>query len=45
MVVERVLGTEDNPDIIETGSEIEVIPEQTREEAIQAAASILVSEE
>jgi len=45
MVVERVLGTEDNPDIIETGSEIEVIPEQTREEAIQEAASILVSEE
>ena len=45
MVVERVLGTEDDPDIIETGSEIEVIPEQTREEAIQEAASILVSEE
>ena len=45
MAVERVLGTENDPDIVETGSEIEVIPEQTREEAISNAASILVSEE
>ena len=45
MAVERVLGTENDPDIIETGSEIEVIPEQTREEQISEAANILVSEE
>ena len=45
MAVERVLGTEDNPDIVETGSSIEVIPERSREEAIQEAANILVSED
>ena len=30
MVVERKLGTEDDPDIIESGNSIEVIPEKTR---------------
>jgi hypothetical protein len=43
MVVEKRLGTEDNPDIVESGNSIEVIPEQTRQEAIREAASILVA--
>ena len=45
MVVERKLGTEDDPDIIESGNSIEVIPEKTRQEAIQEAASILVADD
>ena len=45
MAVERVLGTEDNPDIVETGGSIEVIPEKSREEALQEAVSIFVSED
>tara|TARA_R110000796_G_scaffold239705_1_gene360466 strand:+ start:3099 stop:5591 length:2493 start_codon:yes stop_codon:yes gene_type:complete len=45
MAVERVLGTENDPDIIEFGSEMEITPEQTREEQISEAANILVSEE
>ena len=43
MAVERVLGTENDPDIIETGSEIEVVPDKTREEELLEAASIVVS--
>jgi len=45
MAVERVLGTENNPDIIETGSEMEIIPDQSREEQINEAANILITEE
>ena len=43
MVVERKLGTENDPDIIESGSSIEIIPEQSRQEAIEEALSIVVS--
>ena len=45
MAVERVLGTENDPDIIETGSEMEIIPDQSREEQINEAANILITEE
>jgi hypothetical protein len=43
MVVERKLGTENDPDIIESGSSIEIIPEQSRQEALEEALSIVVS--
>ena len=43
MVVERKLGTENDPDIIESGSSIEIIPEQSRQEALKEALSIVVS--
>ena len=43
MVVERKLGTENDPDIIESGSSIEIIPEQSRQEALEQALSIVVS--
>jgi len=42
MAVERVLGTENNPDIIESGSAVEIIPEQSRSEAISESDNILV---
>ena len=42
MAVERVLGTENNPDIIESGSSVEIIPEQSRSEAINDADNIMV---
>ncbi len=45
MVIEKKLGTEDNPDIIETSRSVEVIPEKTRQEEIRDAANILVTEE
>jgi len=43
MVVERKLGTENDPDIIESGASIEIIPEQSRQEALEEALSIVVS--
>ena len=45
MVIEKKLGTEDNPDIIESSRSVEVIPEKTRQEQIRDAANILVTEE
>ena len=42
MAVERVLGTENNPDIIESGSAVEIIPEQSRSDAISESDNILV---
>ena len=45
MVIEKKLGTEDNPDIIESSRSVEVIPEKTRQEQIKEAANILVTEE
>tara|TARA_R110000764_G_scaffold7860_1_gene27252 strand:+ start:1059 stop:3554 length:2496 start_codon:yes stop_codon:yes gene_type:complete len=42
MAVERVLGTENDPDIIESGSSVEIIPEQSRSEAINDADNIMV---
>ena len=43
MAVERVLGTENDPDVIEQGSEIEVIPEKTRQEELDEAIQVVVS--
>ena len=43
MAVERKLGTENDPDIIESGSMIEIVPEQTRQEALEEAMTIVVS--
>ena len=45
MAVERVLGTENNPDIIESGSAVEIIPEQSRSEAISESDNILVMDD
>jgi len=45
MVIEKKLGTEDNPDIVESSRSVEVIPERTRQEEIRDAANILVTEE
>ena len=43
MAIERRLGTEENPDIIDQGSAVEIIPEQSRSDQIQEAAQISVS--
>jgi|TARA_R110002020_G_scaffold201316_1_gene403900 hypothetical protein len=45
MAIERRLGTEENPDIIDQGSAVEIIPEQSRSDQIQEAAQILVNEQ
>jgi hypothetical protein len=45
MAIERKLGTENDPDIIETSNTVEVIPEKTRQEQIREATNILVTEE
>ena len=46
MAIEKSgLGTEDNPDIMPTGSAMEVEPEMTRNDEIRNAAQILVTEE
>ena len=45
MAIDKALGTENNPDIIDQNRAIEVIPEQTRQEQISDAAQILVNEE
>ena len=42
MAVERVLGTENDPDIIESGSSVEIIPEQSRSDAINDEDNIMV---
>ena len=42
MAVERVLGTENDPDIIESGSAVEIIPEQSRSEAISESDNVVV---
>ena len=44
MAVDKVLGTEDNPDILEHGSAVEVEVEPSRQELISDAAQVLVSE-
>ena len=43
MAVERVLGTENDPDVLEQGSEIEVVPEKTRQEELDEAIQVVVS--
>ena len=45
MAIDKALGTENNPDIIDQNRAIEVIPEQSRQEQISDAAQILVNEE
>ena len=45
MAIERILGTENDPNVSETGSAVEVIPEESRSDQIKNAAEILVSEE
>ena len=45
MVVENKLGTETDPDIIETGGSIEVIPEKSRQEQLDEAMAVLVTDE
>ena len=45
MAIDKALGTENDPDIIDQNRAIEVIPEQTRQEQISDAAQILVNEE
>ena len=41
----KPLGTEDDPNVVDTGNIIEIIPEPTREDQIREAAQILVTEE
>jgi len=45
MAIERRLGTEDNPDVLDTGSEVEVFVEPTEQDQIKNAAQILVTEQ
>ena len=45
MAIDKPLGTENDPDVKETGSAVEVLPEESRADQIQNAAQILVSEE
>ena len=45
MAVDKQLGTEDNPDIMEQGSAVVVETEPTRQELITDAAQILVNED
>ena len=45
MAIEKMLGTEGDPDIIHLSKQITVTPELSREDMIREAAQILVSEE
>ena len=45
MAVERLLGTQDDPDVIPLSREVEVEPDPSREDMIRDAAQILVDEE
>ena len=45
MAIDKGLGTEDNPDIRQMGSAVEVVPDTTREDQIRQAAEILVDQE
>ena len=45
MAIDKALGTEDNPDIKQMGSAVEVMPDTTREDQIRQAAEILVDQE
>ena len=45
MAIDKALGTENDPDIIDQNRSIEVIPEQSQQELISDAAQILVNEE
>ena len=45
MAIERRLGTEDNPDIMDNSTAVEIMTEPSRTEEIENAAQILVNEE
>jgi|TARA_R110000823_G_scaffold307188_1_gene429779 hypothetical protein len=45
MAIERRLGTEENPDIMDNSSAVEIMPEPSRNDEIQNAAQVLVNEE
>ena len=45
MATERILGTEDDPDILPLSRAVDVTPEPSREDDIRNAANILVDEE
>ena len=44
-IEKRELGTQDDPDIMVTGNQVEVFPEPSREDQVRDAAMILVAEE
>ena len=44
-IEKRELGTQNDPDVIPLGNEVEVVPEPTRADQIREAAEILVTEE
>jgi len=44
-IEKRELGTQDDPDIIPMGNQIEVFPEPSREDMVRDAAMVLVAEE
>ena len=44
-IEKKPLGTEDDPNVVDTGNIIEIIPDPTREDQIRNAAEILVTEE
>ena len=39
-IEKKPLGTEDDPNVVDTGNIIEIIPEPTREDQIREAAQI-----
>ena len=45
MAIERRLGTEENPDIMDNSTAVEIMPEPSRTDEIQNAAQVLVNEE
>lgn len=44
-IEKRELGTQDDPDIIPMGNQVEVFPEPSREDLVRDAAMVLVAEE
>jgi hypothetical protein len=45
MAIERRLGTEENPDIMDNSTAVEIMPEPSRTDEIQNAAQVLVNEQ
>ena len=45
MIEKRELGTQDDPDIIPMGNQVEIFPEPSREDQVRDAAMVLVAEE
>ena len=44
-IEKRESGTQDDPDVIPMGNQVEIFPEPSREEQVRDAAMILVAEE